>query len=95
MSALPHEGMFHPVALSFEEDEMAVMDEPVNHGGRHLVICKDIAPFREFKVCCQDKAFAFIAVRNDSEQHLGAIFINGDIAPFVEYQQIQGLQFAD
>ena len=44
---LPHEGVFHPVAPGAGHQEMAVVGQTVNHGGCHLFIGKDAAPFRE------------------------------------------------
>lgn len=52
---LPHEGVFHPVASAASHQEMAVVGQPVNHGGCHLFIGKDAAPFRELQVCRQDE----------------------------------------
>ena len=59
---LPHEGVFHPVAPAAGHQEMAVVSQPVNHGGCHLFIGKDAAPFRELQVRRQDEALALVAV---------------------------------
>ncbi|WP_281797577.1 hypothetical protein [Mitsuokella multacida] len=52
---LPHEGVFHLVAPAAGHQEVAVVGQPVNHGGCHLFIGKDAAPFRELQVCRQDE----------------------------------------
>ena len=59
---LPHEGVFHPVAPAASHQEVAVMGQTVNHGGCHLFIGKDAAPFRELQVRRQDEALALVAV---------------------------------
>ena len=59
---LPHEGVFHPVASPAGHQEMAVVGQPVNHGGCHLFIGEDAAPFRELQVRRQDEALALVAV---------------------------------
>ena len=59
---LPHEGVFHPVAPAAGHQEVAVVGQPVNHGGCHLFIGKDAAPFRKLQVRCQDEALALVAV---------------------------------
>ena len=38
---LPHEGMLHAVTLSFEQHDIAMMSETVDHGGCHLVVGHD------------------------------------------------------
>ena len=38
---LPHEGVFHPVAPAASHQEMAVVGQPVKHGGCHLFIGND------------------------------------------------------
>ena len=47
---LLHQRMLHTVAVSFEEEQMPVMDKTVNHRRGHLVISKYAAPFREFQI---------------------------------------------
>ena len=37
----PHEGVFHPVAPAASHQEMAVVGQPVKHGGCHLFIGND------------------------------------------------------
>ncbi len=59
---LPHEGVFHPVAPAASHQEVAVVGQTVNHGGCHLFIGKDAAPFRELQVRRQDEALALVAV---------------------------------
>ena len=44
-SCLPHERMRHTVALAFENQEMTVVNQTVNHGGCHLFICEYSSPF--------------------------------------------------
>lgn len=59
---LPHEGVFHPVAPAASHQEVAVVAQTVNHGGSHLFIGKDAAPFRELQVRRQDEALALVAI---------------------------------
>ena len=73
-SCIPaHEGMLHSVAFPLEDQQMSVMDKPVDHRRRHLVIRKDTSPFREFQIGCQDQALALITVRYNAKQQLGSI----------------------
>lgn len=46
-----HESVFHPVTFSFENQQMSMVDKTVNHSCRHLVICKNTAPFGKLQVC--------------------------------------------
>lgn len=76
--------MGHPVALTFKDQEMAMVDQAVNHGDSHLFIGKNASPFRKFKICCQNETFTFGAVSNNPKQQLRPFFIDGYIAPFVQ-----------
>ena len=80
--------MFHPVALSFEDQQMSMMDKPVDHGCRHLVIGKNAAPFGKFQIRSQYQAFAFIGVRYDTEQEVGTILVHRNVSPFIQNEQI-------
>ena len=59
--------MLHTVTVPLKEYQMSMVDETVYHGGCHLVIREDAPPLGEFKVRCQKKALALIAVRYDTE----------------------------
>lgn len=71
------------------------MDQTVDHGGCHLCIGKQAAPFREFQVGRQDETFAFITIGDDPEEQLRTVFIDRDIAPLVKDEQIQPLKFPE
>ena len=53
---------------------------------------KDPTPFRELQICGKYQALTFITVRDDMEQQLRTILIDGDIAPFIKNKQIQTAQ---
>ena len=38
---VPHEQVFHPVALSVEDQQVAVVDETIDHRRRHRLVTKD------------------------------------------------------
>ena len=71
-----------------------MMDKPVDHGCRHLVIREDAPPLGKLQVGCQKQALAFIAVGDDTEQELGAVAVNRDVAPFIKYQKVKAVQIA-
>ena len=58
---LPHERVFDSVALSVKDQQVAVMDESVNHCGGHRFVKKDIDPLAELKVCGEDQTAFFVA----------------------------------
>lgn len=55
-------GLGETVALAGEDDDVGVMDEPVNEGGCKAVVAKDGIPLTELQVGGDDKASAFVAV---------------------------------
>lgn len=44
-AVLPHERVLHSVAFAFEENDVAVMGDAVDHRGRHLVVGEQGPPF--------------------------------------------------
>lgn len=59
------------------------MHQPVYHGRRHLLIIENVYSLAELKIRSNDHAPLLIAVRDDLEQKLGPVPIQGDIAPFI------------
>lgn len=55
-------GLGEAVALAGEDDDMGVVDEPVNEGGSEAVIAKYSVPLRELQIRSDDKASALIAI---------------------------------
>ena len=47
--------MFEPVGFIAGFDDVAVMRDAVEHGGRHLGIGKDLHPFREGQIGVRNK----------------------------------------
>lgn len=86
---LAHQGMGHAVTLPFKQQEVAVVDQAVNHGCRHLLIGKDAAPFGELQVGGQDQTLAFIAIGDHPKEQLGALAIHRHITPLVKDQQVK------
>jgi hypothetical protein len=86
--------MFHTVTVSFKQNQVSMMNKPINHCCSHLVICKDASPFGEFQIGRKQKALAFIAVRYHTEQELGAVSVDRDISPLIEYQKVEAVEFA-
>ena len=55
-------GLGEAVALPGENDDVGVMDEPVNEGGSETVVAKDGVPLTELQVGGNDEASALITV---------------------------------
>ena len=75
--------MCHAVALTFENQEMAVVNQSVNYGGSHLFIGEDTAPLRELQVCGQNQTFAFITIGYDAKQQLRSFLVDRYVALFI------------
>ena len=58
---LPHERVLHPVALSVEDQQVAVVDEAIDHRGGHRLIEKDVRPLAELQVRGEDQAAFLVA----------------------------------
>ena len=55
-------GLCEAITLPGEDDDVGVVDEPVNEGGSEAVVAKDCIPLAELQVGSDDKAAAFVAV---------------------------------
>ena len=55
-------GLCEAITLPGEDDDVGVVDEPVNEGGSEAVVAKDCIPLAELQVGSNDKAAAFVAV---------------------------------
>ena len=55
-------GLGEAVAFAGEDDDMGVVDEPVDEGGGETIIAKDGVPLAELQVGSDDKTPAFVAV---------------------------------
>ena len=55
-------GLGKAVTLPGEDDDMRVMDKPVNEGRREAVVAKDGVPLAELQVGGDDKASALVAI---------------------------------
>ena len=86
--------MLHTVTVPFKKDQVPVMDKPVDHGCRHLVIREDAPPLGKLQISSKKETFALITVGDDPEQQLGTFTVDGDISPFIEDQQINTVQVA-
>lgn len=61
-SPLPVQGLSEAVALAGEDDDVGVVDEPVNKGGGKTVVAENGVPLGELQVGGDDEAPAFVAV---------------------------------
>lgn len=55
-------GLGEAVALAREDDDVGVVNEPVNEGGCKAVVAEDGVPLAELQVGSNDKASTFVAV---------------------------------
>ncbi len=69
-----------------------MVDKTVDYGSSHLFVGEDSTPLRELDIGRQDETLAFVAHGNDPKQELGTFPKHGDVAPFVQNQEIQLLQ---
>ena len=55
-------GLCEAIALPGEDDDVGVVDEPVNEGRCETIVTEDGVPLTELQVGSDDKASAFVAV---------------------------------
>jgi hypothetical protein len=76
--------VFEPVAVSFECDDVGVVDEAVDHGGGDGVVAEDLAPPPEGLVGRDDEAGSLVASGNQLEEQVGGFGLERDVADLVD-----------
>ena len=73
--------LFYSIAVSFDLYQRAMMDEAIDGGGGEgIVVVEDVSPISESAVGGYDDGTTFIPVRDDLEQQLSALLVDGEIA---------------
>lgn len=77
MSASGHQSMFDPVGFAGEVQESAVVDDPVDDRGGHVIVTEYGTPLGKRQVRRQNQTALFVGIRDDLEQQTSAIGIDG------------------
>ena len=56
------------VALAGEDDDVGVVDQPVNESSREAVVSENGIPLAEFQIGSDDEASPLVAVGDDLEE---------------------------
>src|SRR3954453_7091872 len=72
------------VAVAFEREDLAVVDEPVDHRGGGHVVAEDLTPGAERLVAGDDHRGALVAVRDQAEHEVGGLGVKRDVADLVD-----------
>ena len=91
-SALPANGLGQPVALTGEDHNVGVVDQPVNQRSCQAVVPKDGVPLGELKVGCNNQALAFVAVGDHLKQQFSRILVQRNEANLVHHNQLHLFQ---
>jgi hypothetical protein len=75
--------MFHPVALTFKEQNMPMVSKPIDHRSCHLIVSEDSPPLRKLKVRREHHAPPLIGVSDNPKEKLSSLAINRHIALFI------------
>lgn len=84
-----HQRVLHAVALAFEQEEMAVVRQPVNHRGRYLVVGEHGPPLRELEVRRHNEDMRLVTVRHHPEQQRGAFPVHREVGPLIQDEQVR------
>lgn len=77
----------HPVAISSDVHQMAVMQHAIDEGCRHDLISEHLAPFLEPFVRGQHGGGGLVAAVHELEEQNGADVIDGQVSDLVDYQE--------
>ena len=76
-----------PVAVAPEADDLGVVHQSVDHGRGDHVVAEDLASAPERLVGGDDQAGALVAGGDELEEQVGRLWLEGDVADLVDYQQ--------
>src|SRR5580693_6073323 len=79
--------VFEPVAVSFQGDDVGVVDEAVDHGGGDGVVAEDLAPAAEWLVGGDDEAGPLVAAGDELEEQVRGLGLESDVADLVDDQE--------
>ncbi len=65
------------------------MDDAVQQGGGDFGVGKDVVPACELKISGNNEGFTLVALGDDLKEELGAVGVDGNIAPFVADEQVE------
>jgi hypothetical protein len=75
------------VALALEGDHRGVVNEAVDERGGDHGVAEDLAPGLEAAVAGDDDRAAFVAARDEREEQVGGLALQGEVADLVDDQQ--------
>jgi hypothetical protein len=87
--------VFEAPAFITSFDDIAVMGEPVEHGGCHFCITKYLWPVGKGEIGCDDDRGVFVKLADQVEQELGTGLAKRQIAQFVDDDEVVAQQFLD
>ena len=80
--------VFHPIAVSLNDDRLPVMHQPVDQGrGQGVVHVKQGAPFPEGSIRGEHDRSGFITGSDHLEQQIGPALVDGQIAQLIEEEK--------
>lgn len=79
--------VFHSKTAAFDGNGLGMMEKSVEHGGGESgVVVKDRGPLFVDAIGGEDGRASLVALADDLEQEVGAGFVDGEVADFVENQ---------
>jgi cation transport regulator ChaC len=80
--------IFHPEALAFDDDDVGMMQQPIqDRGGQGAVMVEDRGPLLEGAVGGNDQCPLFIVEADHLEEQIGTRLVNREIAELVKDEQ--------
>ena len=75
------------IAFALDEDGFGVMEQPIEQcRGEGAVVVEDLGPVLVGAIGGDDDGAALVALADDLEEQVGAVFVDGQIAQFVDEQ---------
>ena len=73
----PFDAVFHAIAFALDEDGFGVMEQAIEErGGEGAVVVEDLRPVLIGAICSEDDGTPLIALADDLEEQIGAMFVD-------------------
>ena len=77
------------VAVAADGDDVAVVKQPIEDRGSHDGVAEDRAPFADRAIRGHQHRPALVASRHELEEQMRGIWLEGQIAEFIDDQQLR------
>ena len=78
--------MSEPEAVALDDHGVAVVEEPVEHGGGDHLVAKNVAPLGDHLIGGDEHAASLVTAGDELEEEIRGLLLEGQVAELVDDQ---------